>query len=107
MVMDANEEIRGSDCFVRTYGTTKHGHSVVCDIKNFPPYFYVGLPEHRKHVGDTELKLLVQCFNGFLAKEGIRNGDVISIEVVHKTTLDGFQGPIDPSTMRNPRDPER
>jgi DNA polymerase delta subunit 1 len=99
MINDADADTIGDRCFVRLYGTTKHGHSVMATLENYRPYFYADMPGGRTALNPRELLLLQNELNYALQAANIKKGDVVQIEQVAKKTTDGYEGPVDPKEL--------
>ncbi|KAJ2865343.1 DNA-directed DNA polymerase delta [Coemansia aciculifera] len=91
----------------RLFGVTEDGHSVVCYVQGFFPYFYCPAPDGFKeeHVPQViaELNRLAQS----TASGGNSNDAVVGIEMCMKEPLFGYHGnskaPFFKISVRNPK----
>ncbi|KAF9245286.1 DNA polymerase family B-domain-containing protein [Melanogaster broomeanus] len=84
---------------LRMFGVTEAGHSVLANITDFMPYFYIPVP---RGFDNADLNAFADALN-----QSAGDSYVIAIEIVHKRTLLGYKGddwiPFMKLTLSNPK----
>jgi len=78
----------------RLWGTTAQGHSVVCNVRGFTPYFYVNIPKGF-NINESNLHNVKNVFSNALKRDNkvkkYHNADFVTgIEVVNYTDMYGY-----------------
>ncbi|KAJ2335750.1 DNA polymerase delta catalytic subunit [Coemansia sp. RSA 2681] len=95
----------------RLFGVTESGHSVVCYVQGFFPYFYCPAPDGFKeeYVSQVvaELNRLAQSTSGGSAGRGATTDAVVGIEMCMKEPMFGYydnkKAPFFKIIVRNPK----
>ncbi|KAF7356852.1 DNA polymerase [Mycena venus] len=101
--IDVEESEKFGDIFLRMFGVTKDGHSVLANITGFLPYFYVAQPRGFK---EDDLEPFRRHLNGLVPGTGDKEA-VVKVELVSKRSLWQYRGddwiPFIKLTIANPK----
>ncbi|KAL0483623.1 DNA polymerase delta catalytic subunit [Acrasis kona] len=65
----------GTVPIIQLYGVTKEGHSVLCHVRGFVPYFYIEMPEHFNPETDCEWFRELLCDHLKSSSRGMSKGE--------------------------------
>ncbi|KAI5989332.1 DNA polymerase family B-domain-containing protein [Pisolithus albus] len=82
-IEEGTDHVNG-EIILRMFGVTEGGHSVMANVTNFPPYFYVPVP---RGFDASDLGPLMDALNKAAGGHYVRK-----IEIVRKRSLWGYRG---------------
>ncbi|KAJ6485901.1 DNA polymerase family B-domain-containing protein [Mycena sanguinolenta] len=101
--IDVEDSEKFGEVYLRMFGVTKDGHSVLANINGFLPYFYVAQPRGFR---EEDLEPLRAHLNGLVAGPGDKEA-VVSAKLVKKRSLWQYRGddwvPFIKLTIINPK----
>ena len=85
---DDDDEVSDMEYIIRVFGITKEKQSVHMQIKNFPPFFYIKLPEEWESNVSKNVTKLINSLSSMIEEKKPNN--LKSYKIIQKNDLDGF-----------------